>query len=295
MAIVNGNPVNANYTNAKLVSKEALNQDLIGTYNLKNNSSAEIINVQDKINQNSANIATNANNIQTNAANIQSNLDSINDIIAEIAAGTKKVKSYATDIDYENDNDPLVGGEIYYNATTGSLRYYNFVDSEWKPVGQQILGIQESVGIGDGLTTQFTITNAPLNDEAILVFLNGRLIEKSNYSVNLPLIEFNTAPALGVEVYVWYLSEGSPASPVVASGTPVVLYRTITSGEITAKQLTLPSVPANAAQVMVDAIGGSTGHYGIDYAVSGAIMDWDGLGLEPTLNTNDVLRIFYFT
>jgi len=295
MAIVNGNPVNSQYTNSKLVSKEALAQDLIGTYNLKNDSSAEIINVQDKINSQSDDISNNAAAIIVNTNNIQANLDSINDITAEIAAGTKKVKSYATDIDYENDNDPLVGGEIYYNTTTGSLRYYNAVDSEWKPVGQQTLGIQESIGLGDGSTTQFTITNAPLNDEAILVFLNGRLIEKSNYSVNLPLIEFNTAPALGVEVYVWYLSEGSPASPIVASGTPVVLYRTITAGEITAKQLTLPSVPANAAQVMIDAIGGSTGHYGIDYSVTGAIMDWEGLGLESTLNANDVLRIFYFT
>jgi hypothetical protein len=295
MAIVNGNPVNSQYTNSKLVSKEALAQDLIGTYNLKNDSSAEITNVQDVINENIADIATNAAGIVINATNIQANSDLISDIISDIELGAKKIKSYATDTDYENDNDPLVGGEIYYNTTTGSLRYYNAVDVEWKPVGQQTLGIQESIGLGDGSTAQFTITNAPLNDEAILVFLNGRLIEKSNYSVNLPLIEFNTAPALGVEVYVWYLSEGSPASPVVASGTPVVLYRTITAGEITAKQLTLPSVPANAAQVMVDAIGGSTGHYAIDYSVTGDIMDWDGLGLETTLNANDVLRIFYFT
>lgn len=296
MSIIDGNPVNASYTNTRLVSKIALLQDLIGTYNLKNASSgADVLNLQQTINNLIADIASNLALIGINQTNIQANTDSISDLIAEIALGSKNIKKYASDSAYVLDNPPLSGSEIYYNTATGQLRYYDAVDVTWKPVGQEIVGIQENIGLGDSSTTQFTITNAPLSNESILVFLNGRLIEKSEYSIALPIITFNTAPPLGSDVYIWYLSEGSPASPIVATGTPVVIYHTVSNLEITNKELTLPSSPASPTGTMLDFINGSSAHYGVDYNVTTNILSWNGLALDGFIQANDVLRIFYFT
>jgi hypothetical protein len=77
---------------------------------------------------------------------------------------------------------------------------------------------------------------------------------------------------------------------------PIVEYRTLTGGEATAKQLTLSSTPLTASNVMVDAIGGGAQMYGVDYTVTGAVLDWSGLGLDSIpLVAGDILRIMYWS
>ena len=80
-----------------------------------------------------------------------------------------------------------------------------------------------------------------------------------------------------------------------SSQTPQVEYRTITSGEATAKQLTLAFTPNVAANVMLDVVGGTAQIYSVDYSVSGAVLTWNGLGLDSLLAAGDVLRIHYWT
>ena len=81
-----------------------------------------------------------------------------------------------------------------------------------------------------------------------------------------------------------------------ASGaTPQLEYRTLSSGESAAKQLTLANVPANAAMVILDVIDGGPQQYSVDYSVSVDVVSWSGLGLDGILSTGDVLRLLYFT
>ncbi len=77
------------------------------------------------------------------------------------------------------------------------------------------------------------------------------------------------------------------------SGTYRVDNRTLTSGEIAAKQLTLTYTPGTANYVTVGIKGGGTQFYGDDFTVSGAVLDWNGLGLDGVLATGDKLVITY--
>lgn len=206
-----------------------------------------------------------------------------------------RLVEYISDSAYETANGTPTGGEIYYNSTTGKARYYDGVDSAWKVVGQELVGIQERLGVGDGSTVNFTLTNAPLSDETIQVYTNGVITEKTEYSYSAPTLTFNTAPPAGVVVYVAYLSEGSPASPIVSAGTNNVEFYVITPADVTAANFTLAAAPAEPTKVLVDVIGGTSQQQGADYTISGSTFDFSGLGLDGVLASGDVVRVQYFT
>ena len=149
-------------------------------------------------------------------------------------------------------------------------------------------------GLVNGVNVDFTVTKAPSSDGSILVFVNGRNIG-NNFSYNLSVITLNEAPVLGQEVFVWYLTDGSPSAPVTVSGTQNVQYPIITSGDISAKQITLPTTPAVPTLVVLDVIGGPPQVYGQDFQVVGSILTWNGLNLENEINVNDQLRIQYLS
>lgn len=165
----------------------------------------------------------------------------------------------------------------------------------WKVVGQELVGIQERLGVGDGVTVNFTLTNAPLNDESIQIYQNGVVTEITDYSYSAPTVTFSTAPAAGVVVYAIYLSEGSPASPIVSAGTNNVEFYVITPADVTAANFTLAATPAEPTKVLVDVIGGTSQQQGVDYTISGSTFDFSGLGLDGILASGDVVRVQYFT
>jgi hypothetical protein len=72
-----------------------------------------------------------------------------------------------------------------------------------------------------------------------------------------------------------------------------VEYRTITSGEATAKTLTLSETPSDPTKVKVFAVGGPVQIYGVDFSVVGDALTWNGLGLDGILDAGDVLVIIY--
>lgn len=80
------------------------------------------------------------------------------------------------------------------------------------------------------------------------------------------------------------------------NGNEVVLYHTITAGEITAKELTLPSLPQDVTEVKVDWISVGPQVFGVDFTVSGTTLSWDTLGLDTEgLSSGDKLRIVYLS
>lgn len=233
--------------------------------------------------------------IESLDAQMQINIDDIDNIEALIAAGAIKIKSYISDSAYITANGAPVGGEVYYNSTTGLIRYYNGIELEWDDVGSKSIGVQESpVGAVNGINTDYDITNAPLNEEAITVYVNGLIIPKSEWSYSAPTITLATAPTTGSDVYVFYISKGNPASPIVSAGVNNVVYHQVTAGEEAAKLFVLPSTPITPTKTLVDVVGGSTQEYNVDFTISGVSFDWDGLGLDGDLTAGDVVRIQFF-
>lgn len=227
---------------------------------------------------------------------IQNNVDTLNNAFNQyLQDGSFKIRGYISDNAYETANGAPSGGEIYYNTTTGFIRYYNGIDLNWGDVGKTVLGIQETpTGVVDGVNTSFDIANLPLNNEALNVFVNGLIVPKSKYSFTSPTITFNTAPFLGQTVYVSYLSEGNPSTPVISAGTNNVIYYSVSGADVTAKQFILPSTPSTPSHVLVDVVGGSTIRFGTDFTIAGNVFDWDGLTLDGIISAGDIFRIQFF-
>ena len=156
---------------------------------------------------------------------------------------------------------------------------------------------QESLGTADGIAVSFgPLTFTPLEEKAILVFINGVQVNDSLWSLSDADILFSTAPAHAYNIYVYYITEGTPV-PSVPSGALQVEYRTISGGEATAKSLTLSATPLSAANVMVDMVQGSAQEYSVDFTVSGTTLSWSGLGLDLIVGlvAGDKLRIQYLS
>lgn len=77
-------------------------------------------------------------------------------------------------------------------------------------------------------------------------------------------------------------------------GFDVVVFRTLTNGEIAAKQLTLVTAPADPNLMLVDQKDGTPAlQIGVDFTVAGAVVDWNALGLDGVIAEGDVLRFAY--
>ena len=210
------------------------------------------------------------------------------------ALTSSKLVQYISDGAYQSANGTPTGGEIYFNTTTGEVRVYDSTSMQWKTIGQTVLGWQETPsGLVDGVNATFTITYAPINDECLLVYIDGALSKSTDYSYSLGSIVFNTAPSAGQEVYVSYITEGIPSNPSVTINGQFTEYRILTGAEITAKQITLTNTPAEPSKVLVEWIGVTSQIYGTDFVISGNVLSWNGLGLDGVLLAGDNLRIFY--
>jgi hypothetical protein len=158
---------------------------------------------------------------------------------------------------------------------------------------------QEKLGVGNGSNKNFPILSGyfPIAQEAILVFSNTAHYVNTEwtYNVNQNQVEFVVAPKAGVEVYIYFLTDGETITVPSPSGIQQVIYHTVTATEITNKHLTLLVAPAVPAKVLVDHIGGTSQVFGDDYSVTGTTFNWSGLGMELFLVENDIIRIVYYS
>lgn len=154
---------------------------------------------------------------------------------------------------------------------------------------------QESIGTGTGVTTSFgPLTFVPTSEDSIIVYVDGIAEDTANWSYSGGNIMFSIAPAAAQTIYVWYLTSGSSSPLPTPTGVFKVEFRTLSSGEATAKQLTLLNTPASASDVLVDVIGGTSQEYSVDYTISSNVLDWNGLGLDSVpLVAGDKLRVAY--
>lgn len=156
---------------------------------------------------------------------------------------------------------------------------------------------QEKLGVGNGANLVFPILSGffPIAQESILVFSNTThfVNDEWTYNVLQNQIEFVVAPAPGVEVYIYFLTDGDTIIVPSPSGVQQFIYYTFTALDITNKFITLPVAPAVPVKTFFDYIGGTTQVYGLDFVISGTLLDWNGLGLDGLAASGDIVRIVY--
>lgn len=134
----------------------------------------------------------------------------------------------------------------------------------WLQVGGSFIGKKEiPTGSINGINTTFAISLTPI-DDTLLVIKDGLTLPNAFYSYVHPNITITTPPPIGSKLEVFYLTVGDPAITPVTSDFNAY-YHTITAGEITAKQITLPHTPITAGETVVDVIGGVSQEYSIDF------------------------------
>lgn len=133
------------------------------------------------------------------------------------------------------------------------------------------------------------------SDDSIVVFLDGALVSRDQYSVASNTVTFSLAPSLGQKVEFWYLTLGAGSTPVAPTGTLKTEFRTLTAGEASAKTVVLVGTPVTPSEILVDVIGGGAGFFNSDYTVVGNEIRWNGYGLDGILTTGDKIRVHYLT
>lgn len=196
--------------------------------------------------------------------------------------------NFTDDLDIELDPDSSI--EFIYDSTQA-----RWVIKSGAGTSKLVLPTVIPTGLVNGSNTAFTIPSEPVSEDSVTVFIDGVALLPSEWSIVGATITLTTAPAIAQTIAVQYLTKGTPTVVAVPTGTFNVEYRTLSGGEITAKELTLVATPGTALKVVVDLISGCAQIYGTDFSVSGNILTWNGLGLDGVLITGDVLRVQYFS
>lgn len=182
---------------------------------------------------------------------------------------------------------------------------YDGTDGLWRIAGGSgsgsvIVAYQEiPAGIVDGVNDTFALSVVPVNDDSVLVFVDGVQRDAGiEVVVTGTTITFQPGyiPALGQTIYSFYLYEqtGGVAPGVGTNGSPKTEYRTLSAGEIAAKQLTLVQTPIVPSEILVDTASGTINVFSVDFTVSGNVVSWSGLGFDGLLSAGDVLRFHYY-
>lgn len=216
-------------------------------------------------------------------------------------------------LDRDNDGQaltPVVAavlpkGENIYRIVSRLGDYLIWADNTLHKSGRKIrigeggssAAYQEKLGNGNGVQTNFALTFFPVNAHSALVFSNAHSFKDTDWTYNLAQnqIEFLTAPDLGVEVYVFYLTEGDSLEVPSPDGVLQVLNRTISISEAMDKKLDLVIAPVEPSKIIVDIIGGGAALFNVDFTVSGTELIWGTYGLDGLLEFGDQLRIQYWS
>jgi hypothetical protein len=134
------------------------------------------------------------------------------------AAGTTTpLTSYTTSVGNVARTNPIVldaagrvpsGGEIWITSAA-----YKFVLTDSTDVliatydnlfGIGVLSYQIQNFTGDGTTVNFTLSSAPINENATFVYINGVYQNKNTYTVNGTALTFSEAPPLTSKIEVMF-------------------------------------------------------------------------------------------
>lgn len=305
MSISDGERVRALESNAAWLSKTADNT-ATGKQTLNRVASgAQVTDVQQSINDLNSNVATVQNDIATLQAldtfiyvgnwDASTNTPTLADGDGGSTYGVGALYRVSVDGTQDFGSGPIdfvANDKVVYN-NSGVWEKWDVADENAGAAAFQEI----PAGAVNGTNTSFgPLSYIPTNTNSILVMIDSLVLRNDQWSLSGMNIILSVAPTLGQEVYVFYLTQGTIAPPPVISGILKTEYRTVSSGEATAKQLTLAHTPAAPSELQVDAYGlGGAQWYGDDFIVTTNILDWSTLGMDTDLMlaAGDKLRIVY--
>lgn len=326
MSVSDGQPVSAAITNAAYISR-ITNSNTVAKIDLENIDTTSIIGLQRFLNElvNTLGIANQAatdpnattylsNNKITNGESLKQGVEALDaafdlttghdhdganskQIDANNLLNLNQVKNsllvFADDTAFETDKgSAATEGNIYYNSTSDRVRVHD--GSTFTDLGGLINMIREvPTGLINGANTAFTLALLPLSDAHVSVYVDGRFLNDSEVSISGSNLTLTDAPALGQDVFVWYVTEGIVSAITPVPGTRNVEYLELSLADETNENVTLSNTPADNNKVILDLIGGSAQEFGVDYTVSGTTLSWNGLALSGILVEGDKLRIIY--
>jgi hypothetical protein len=94
--------------------------------------------------------------------------------------------------------DSPVNGLIRFNSATNRIEFY--YDNAWSQIAKigSVQIVVDAVGVGDGSTSTFTMSQAETDPTAIAVFVGGVYqTATTHYTVSGTQINFQAAPPLG--------------------------------------------------------------------------------------------------
>jgi len=207
----------------------------------------------------------------------------------------------------ESDSDPNYSSALVVTQGSSLTNAISELDSQVNAILTDNPEEEDFI-VGVGGQTIFTATtmnwNALNTVVDILVFVNGKK-QKQDTTGGLTQdfrknsttqIEFSyTIPENArVTIHSVRTGGGGGSSVISVSGEWKVEYHTVTALEHTAKQFSMSETPSDNDQVLVDMLNGSTQQNAVDYNITGAIFDWNGLGLDGVINIGDIIRLAYF-
>ena len=191
-----------------------------------------------------------------------------------------------------------VSGDLDLKDKQTMFVIYDSASLRWRVIsgsGGGLVGYQEvPAGTINGVNTTFgPLTLVPSNDESIMVFIDGVLLESNEWTKVGQSIDLDIAPNFGQTIYVFYVTQGTLAPAPVLSGVLKTEYITLVAGDITAKEVSLAQAPIAPSDVLLDVVGGTAQVWSTDFTIAGSVLSWDGLVLEGILEAGDILRVHY--
>ena len=170
-------------------------------------------------------------------------------------------------------------GYFRYNSTTGKFEGYT---DEWGAIagGGGGTNMDTNTYTGDGSTTTFTLSNAPDDEENLMVFVDGVFQAHNAYSVSGTTLTLSAAPASGRVITAYH-------STTTVGGSNNTINTMTGDGSDTTLTLSVAPVHENNVQVYFDGVYQSKSNY----AISGTTLTFStapptGVLVEAITNTN---------
>ena len=169
-------------------------------------------------------------------------------------------------------------GYFRYNTTTSKFEGYT---DEWGSIGGGSgTNMDTNIFAGDGSDTTFTLSNAPDDENNLMVFIDGVYQAHDSFSVSGTTLTFSTAPANGRVITVYH-------STTTVGGSNNTINTMTGDNSDTTLTLSVAPVHENNVQVYFDGVYQSKSNY----SISGTTLTFStapptGVLVEAITNTN---------
>ena len=169
-------------------------------------------------------------------------------------------------------------GYFRYNSTTS--KFEGYTDSWGSIGGGSGTNMDTNIFAGDGSDTTFTLSNAPDDEQNLMVFVDGVFQAHDAYSVSGTTLTFSAAPANGRVITVYH-------STTTVGGSNNTINTMTGDNSDTTLTLSVAPVHENNTQVYFDGVYQSKSNY----AISGTTLTFStapptGVLVEAITNTN---------